>query len=609
LYFRLKARHSERDNRMSDVLLVRQGKMRDVYPDVFPEGPYTKGIVANMIDVSARDLSEVISPMPAINCASASMVSDKARRMADKRTLIAAGYTDYSRLPRQMYKATDRFVTFGFTCALVEPDDEASMPRITFMDSVGCYPLFDRWDRLEAVFFRFLRSRDELVAMYPDCATFLAAEGMSGGEMIEMVRMHDKDNDMLFLPYGEGFQLDIAPNRLGKVCASWIERPSLDQTQHGQFDDVLAVQVAKSRFALLALEAAQKAVQAPIAVPMDILEMPIGSDSVIKSQHPEQIRRVAMEIPPSAFQQQQVLEAELRAGSRIPSARQGDVEGSVITGRGVQALMSGFDTQVRTAQAMFAIGLTELFELAFAMDEKLWPNKKKTLRGNSEGVPFEIDYTPAKDIAGDFTVDVQYGLMAGLDPNRALVFGLQARGDKLVSRDFMRRNLPFNMNAAQEDSKVDIEETRDALKQAVFGYAASLPQMVEQGQDPQAILVKLAMIIADRQKGVPIETAVSDAFAPPPPPPPGAGDPNGDPGSEASDPGLPADGSGPAPGMGAPPGMGGGPLPGMPTARTAPGQVGMPPGGRPDLQSLLVGLGNSGKANLQANVVRKIPTG
>jgi len=173
----------------------------------------------------------------------------------------------------------------------------------------------------------------------------------------------------------------------------------------------------------------------------------------------------------------------------------------------------------------------------------------------------------------------------------------------------MRRNLPLNMNAAQEDSKVDIEETRDALKQAVFGYAASLPQMVEQGQDPQAILVKLAMIIADRQKGVPIETAVSDAFAPPPPPPPGAGDPNGDPGSEASDPGLPADGSGPAPGMGAPPGMGGGPLPGMPTARTAPGQVGMPPGGRPDLQSLLVGLGNSGKANLQANVVRKIPTG
>jgi len=25
---------------------------------------------------------------------------------------------------------------------------------------------------------------------------------------------------------------------------------------------------------------------------------------------------------------------------------------------------------------------------------------------------------------------------AGLDPNRALVFGLQARGDKLISRDF-----------------------------------------------------------------------------------------------------------------------------------------------------------------------------
>lgn len=57
--------------------------------------------------------------------------------------------------------------------------------------------------------------------------------------------------------------------------------------------------------------------------------------------------------------------------------------------------------------------------------------------------------------------------MAGLDPNRALVFGLQARGDKLISRDFLRRQMPFSFNATQKEEKVDAEDLRDAMKQAM----------------------------------------------------------------------------------------------------------------------------------------------
>lgn len=597
---------------MENLLLVRQGKMREVYPDVFPTGPYERGIVANMVDVAARDLAEVMAPLPAINCASTSMVTDKARQKAEKRTLIASGYTSYSRLQRQAYVAADRFVSFGFAVALVEPDFDAKLPRIQFMDSMGAYPIMDRWGRLECVFWRFMRSRDELVAMYPSASGYLHDQGMSGSELIEVVRYHDKDQDLLMLPYGEGFVLNVVPNKVGRVCASWIERPSIDTTQHGQFDDVLAVQVAKSRFALLSLEAATKAVQAPIAVPMDILELSIGPDSIIKSQHPEQIRRIGLDIPASAFSQQQILEKELRDGSRYPQARQGEVGGSIVTGRGVQELMSGFDTQIRTAQAMFAIGFTELFEIAFQMDEILWPEEQKTLRGNSEGVPFEITYTPSKDIAGDHTVDVQYGLMAGLDPNRALVFGLQARGDKLISRDFMRRNLPFNMNATQEEAKVDVEEARDALKQAVYAYAQAIPALAEQGQDVSAVLLKLSAVIKGRQSGKSIEDVIQEAFKPTPPPVPPGGDganqgseqPPGDgsPDMMAAPPGaMPpgAPGAGPAGGDGlAPSGL---------MQGVAPGQAGMGPGGKPDLQTLLAGLGAGGGPKMQANITRRMP--
>ena len=57
-YNRIKAQFAERDGKMQQVLAVRQGRMRDVYPDLFPDGPFDQGIVANMVDVAARDLAD-----------------------------------------------------------------------------------------------------------------------------------------------------------------------------------------------------------------------------------------------------------------------------------------------------------------------------------------------------------------------------------------------------------------------------------------------------------------------------------------------------------------------------------------------------------------------
>ena len=70
--------------------------------------------------------------------------------------------------------------------------------------------------------------------------------------------------------------------------------------------------------------------------------------------------------------------------------------------------------------------LKKVLERCFAMDEKLWPKVAKEIRGQDGGVPYVIKYTPAKDIAGDHTIDVRYGFLAGVDANRSLIFILQA---------------------------------------------------------------------------------------------------------------------------------------------------------------------------------------
>ena len=598
LFDRTKARNADRDSRMQNVLAVRQGRMRDVFPDLFPEGPFDRGVVANMVDVAARDLSEVLAPLPAFNCSSGKMSSDAAREFAEKRGKIVNGYLEHASVQIQMYTAADRYFTYGFVPAMVEIDADEHMPRITFMDSVGAYPVYDRWGDVSAAFFSFFKTRDELIAMYPHCEGALGP-GTGGNELIEVVRYHDRFVDMLFLPKArEAMVLESAKNPIGECLVVWTQRPGVDTDAHGQFDDVLAVQVAKARFALLSLEAAQKSVQAPIVMPPDVQELALGPDAVLRTSQGEKVRRVPIEVPQAAFAQQGILDQELRQGSRYPNARNGDIDGSVVTGRGVQALMSGFDTQIRTGQAMFAHSLAKLVQLCFQVDEHLWPEDTKTIRGVSDGTPYEIKYKPSRDIKGDYTVDVQYGLMAGLDPNRALVFGLQARGDKLISRDFLRRQMPFALDAVEEEQMLDVEEMRDALKQAVAAYAQAIPVVAQQGGDPGEPLRILSQIILGRQKGRPIEDVIAEAFTPPEPPAASEVEP---PDATAVPPsGVPGEAP---PGGGAPPGLNESGL----MRGVAPGQAGMAPGGRPDLQMLLARIGSNGQPDLSAGVSRRVP--
>ena len=603
LYYRLRDKNTTRQAKIADVMAVRDGRMSDVYRDLFPDGPYSQGIVANMVDVAARDIAEVLAPLPAFNCASTAMTTDTSRKFAEKRTRIANGYVSHSKLQIQMFKAADWFLSFGSVIGMVEADLDDKLPRIQFYSPVTSYGVKNRWGITQCVFMSRMWDRDELLASYPEAAQFVQTNYASGLHRIEVVRYHDKDHDLLFLPQGGGFNLESARNPLGKCLARIIERPGVTDLPRGQFDDVLAVQVAKSRFALLTLEAATKAVEAPIALPQDVVELNIGPDSVLRSANPEKIGRVRLDVPHEVFAQQSAMDMDLAKGSRYPGPRTGQVEGSIVTGRGVEALMSGFDTQIRTGQAMFADAFTDLISMAFALDEALWPDVEKKLRGDLDGVKYELTYKAGRDIKGEHTIDVQYGLMAGLDPNRALVFGLQARGDKLISRDFLRRQMPFAVNATEEEAKTDIEDLRESLKEFIQAYAQSLPAMVQQGMDPTSSITKIAQIIDGRGKGQTLESLVLEAFEPP------AQEATET--SEAGEmsPGVEQPGMGAGPGMvpdasGAPPG--GGPV----MAGPQPGLAGGPPqGSGGDIQSLLAGLTSSGAPSLRASVSRSRPAG
>jgi hypothetical protein len=337
---------------MRDVLSVRQGDISKVYPAMFSE-EYPKPLVANFIDVAARDLAEAMAPLPSFNCSATNMVSDAARKAADTRTRIANFYVTNSDLQLQMYTAADWYNTYGLGIGMVEMDYEDNNPRIRMLNPFGTYPELDRYGRVTSVMQVLVTDAETLAAQYPEYYDLILGKNQYAlsSPYISMVKYHDKDQDLLYIPERKNLVLSRTPNILGKSMASVVMRSSLDGEARGQFDDVLSVQLARARFAVLQIQAAEKSIQAPIAIPQDVQELALGPDSIMRSANPQGIRRVPLELPPGVFTESGVLERELRLGARYPESRSGNIDASVVTGRGVQALQAGFDTQIKAAQA------------------------------------------------------------------------------------------------------------------------------------------------------------------------------------------------------------------------------------------------------------------
>ena len=577
----LKVRNTERDKRMREVALVRAGNAEQVFPGLFPEGIWSRPIIANLIDVVARDIAEQVGVLPTITAAGDSSLDDNQRTKADKRTKIANYYVASSRLGTELLRGADQLATYGFVPLRVEPHFKDKRPHIHVENAFGAYFDIDRFGTVNVYARSYHRKAGDLAAHFPEQANTILQAGAFGARtdansLLEVVRWMDKNTTVLFLPQRGGLVLAQTPNKLGRVPVAVAFRPSLDGEQRGQFDDVLPVYAAKARLALLTMEAVQKSVEAPLALPNDVTQLSIGPDSVIRSNSPEKIRRVNLDVPQFAFAENNVLADEMKLGTRFPQARAGQAEGSIVTGQGVKALMAGYDSQINVYQSILGEAIGQAISIAMETDEIYFPDIAKEVSAKANGVQYKLNYKPSSDIRGNYGVTVEYGLMAGLDPNRALVWGLQARGDKLISRGMLRRNLPISINAGEEERAIDIEEMRDSLKSSVSSLAQAIPQMVSQGQDPMKLVNAMASVINDRKKGTPLEDAVANAFKPEQPKPAAPGVP------EAETPGMPGE-----PGAGQ-----------MPQMQNQ---------GRPAMQELLAGLTGGGRPNLSARVTRQIP--
>jgi hypothetical protein len=344
---------------MMTIGLVRQGKPEVLFEDLFSD-TWRKPIVANFIHTVAQEQADLLAPLPALSCSVGSMKSDADKRRAATRNKIGTHYMRESNLSMFMHSFADSLMTYGFAVMYAEPDYESQLPLIRTMPSVGTYFENDRFGNTLRLAHCYKETVDKIASMFPELAPLIRTKVdqwgnrtvCSGDEKLEVVQWVDDTQWCLFLPDRGDLVLASYEVLTEKCPVRVAELPNMFGEPIGNYDQLIWVQLARHRMALLGLEAGVKAVGAPLAVPRDVNELAVGPDSVIVTESPEKVRRVSIEVPNSAFALTQTLEQELRLGARYPEGRATGMDASVITGQGVHALMGSFDAQIATAQSI-----------------------------------------------------------------------------------------------------------------------------------------------------------------------------------------------------------------------------------------------------------------
>lgn len=574
--------YSRRDKETHTVRAVRRGDFESIAPGSFSED-FPAPIIANQIDTMARDMSATLSPLPSFNCLPSSILNDRSKNFAEKRTKIAHYYVESSNLQAQMPDAVDSYHGYGMFVGEVRPDPKNKCPKIKMLDGGFAYPTWDSDFNVREILLVSYMSDRQLQAYYPEIVRQIRAKHQGQAqERVKIHRFQDANWNVVYLPDYGNLIIEQVRNLMGRCTYVAVPRPMGEDwfsVPRGAYADLIWPQLAANEFRMLGLEAVDKSVRAPIVVPTDVADVPFGPDATIHTNNPQGVGRLKIDVPQGAFQATELLEQDIRQGGMSPGSRSGNINASVITGRGVDALSEGYSQQVAMSQSRIGFGLQLLLELCFEMDEKFWPEETKEIRGQSLDNPGRDTYTPSRHIRGDYSITVDYGFLLGLDANRALVFILQAQAAGLLSNDTAARNLPIKLNLAEEQNRIQLEQSRNALLQATMAYSQAIPGMLAQGQDPSQAVAQLGAIVQGIKAGDPIEEVVAKVFAPPPPEPAAAAAPQD-------------------------------PMAAMMAGGAAPGGAPVDPTaveGRPDLNALIAGLTGKGQPNLAASVMRSSP--
>lgn len=599
----MQGKYSRRDTNMRLVRMVREGRMHEIsnmgqyFSDELP-----RSTAANLVRIAAEDLRNVMGSLPALDCTSGNGVSNNDKKRAVKKNRIGRDIWNESKLETEFPNFADHYNSYGFAVFSVEPDFKRRMPIIRVEDPRGFYYLKDRWGCVVEVARVWDQPIDEVCHLFPEAEGKLrqGRSGHYGTGSIQLARYTHKDHGtVLFCPSADNLVLQTLPSVIdGYLPYFVVEQPHIGDHPLGRFDETIWIQYAKVLMAQYMFRAAERSINAPVVLPRDVPSYEEGVDSHIYTDNWKPgMGPMRLDVPRDVFAFNDKLETETKESAGYPDARNGRINASIVTGRGVEALMGTFDTQVKTAQMLFKRALEDATEYAFMLYMRFFPSAQREISGIDNGQSYKLTMVPSRDIGSDYKVQCTYGFMLGNSPAQAVMMLLQFQNGELLSTESVMEKLPWDIDVDSETRKIHVKRLNDSILAGVAAYAQGLGVLLQQGQSAEAVFAPIVKLIRAREQGKDLSEAALEAFTPPEQPesPELAG---------PSMPGLP-EGASP---MG-PAGSGGIGPSGL-LRGVAPGQAGMPPGGLPTILNTAAALrGDQARPEMSATILRRRATG
>lgn len=300
--------------------------------------------------------------------------------------------------------------------------------------------------------------------------------------------------------------------------------------------------------------------------PNQVIPQPAGTEIQVLSPQPN---------VPLAQALQGMVDAAIQQAT-FPNVMYGDA-GNMQAGYGVSLLSDAARGRVhqvkfgleRTLESVCQLGLAIVEVFADPAGVSVWA------RSNPDDALYSVTLTP-EDIGGKYDVKVTVTPTIPQDTIQRQTIGLRQVQDKIISREFYRRNLMELPTPDDEGVRVEVEGT---LEDPAIRPKVMLDVLRTRYPNDWENIIK----------GTPLQQ-VADAEKAPPPPPPGMMGPPGPPQPPPLPPGPPPGMMGPLPPIQPPnPGLDGGGIPPELAGQMTPETMGLPPGMDPMLFAQLMG--------------------
>lgn len=517
IYLDRKTKYAERDQRNRDLANIMDGKWHLVFSGYFRSAS-DRPMVANALDVAARDFADLLAPLPTITIPPEAP-GDAAQRRADKRSRIAAGYwTDWRWEVKQRQLAL-WYMIFGYAATCLWPYNlrlNKPAPAADVADPQGYYPgpVGGYGEQPRDGLIVSSQTAAEIADLYPDARPHLVKKGPRGETAMDdldrlvVARYHGPGEISLFLPEQAcpltRISLPAALTHPTLLCAANPSVAAGDFSSH--FAQLLGLILARARLAALVIAYGERQIHSPIAVGENT-EYVQGADAVLRLGPNDQMpQKVQIPIVQDLWRELDTMERDLRIGTRRPSSRDGESPVSYATGKGIDQLAQGVDSQLAAHQMSLRALHADVIAASFDLDEAMYPRRERQIGNLAE------TYVPAADIAGRRAVEATYGLLMGTNPSYATVMLSQLVAAGFISVETAQEQLRMIPELSKERDRLRRQQGEQAMlafiqATASQGDPAGLQAAMQLAPDSPVGKVVKEMLAAQQQAAAPPDDA------------------------------------------------------------------------------------------------------